>query len=85
MLVRHKPEARRAVENAGQKIGTSFSYAANKIESLFPFAGVRPFASRYAPNSRRISRELSGRGYSESITLGRSSQMRSSSSSMNVS
>ena len=30
------------------------------IESLLPFAGVRPFASRYAPNSRMISRELYG-------------------------
>ena len=45
-------------ENAGQKIGTPFSYAAKTIESWLPFAGVRPSRSRYAPISRMISREL---------------------------
>src|ERR1017187_4314807 len=37
-----KPNPAEQSENAGQKIGTSFSYAANTIESLLPFAGVRP-------------------------------------------
>ncbi len=67
-------------------MGTSFWYAEKTMESTPPFSGVLPFCSSQAPMARMNSRELCGRGESESATFSVvSSQWRSSSSSISVS
>ncbi len=80
------PKPKEQSEKAGQKIGTSSSYAASTIESALPFCGVRPLSFRYLPICWMYSREEYAPGFMLLMIFSVvSSQMRSSSSSMKVS